>query len=61
MCEKCDCGRDLPLHLFKHDLPNFSHVCYCDRRWVKLDGDIVQDGEKENFNRVYDEPERRSS
>jgi len=33
----CDCGQELPMHLFDLVRPEdrFSHICSCGRRWEK--------------------------
>ena len=44
--DKCECGAELPWHLFEVGLT--AHVCSCERRYVVKDGTVEQSGMARN-------------
>ena len=57
--DPCPCGQPLPWHLFRLGLDGFSHICSCERRYRRKNGEVVLDGTERNpvaeFDRAHPE------
>jgi len=52
--DKCECGERLPMHLAGLGLPNFEHVCSCNRAYKVEAGKFVPNGTQHNPFAEYD-------